>query len=773
MLRLPAIPDEGFNNFLAEAVVMVGPEISHSWLWEIWERHGHRLPDALAQLTESRLRRNIRTSGGAQRRSSSGTPGSSGTSSAQCDDARVQSAAGSPRQTTRVTLPGSEAAAAGDDVADAFVETSDQEGFVPAATVGENIQVLARFRPMSEQEIESQGERECVEFGDNGTSCVLAIESPQAEVEFAFSRVFQPMASQEDVYEAVSPTILSVVNGINASILAYGQTGSGKTHTMMGPNGAKSLIDGVFDDPQLGIIPRALLELQNHASRSEGAVSLRVSYIEIYQEKVRDLLTIVKAQDKLKGQQVSGITSDNDRGLFLPDVVELPVESAREAMEIMQKGNKYRTKACTKMNQESSRSHAIFVVSVENNADPVNRKFAQLYLVDLAGSERADKTGVWGKQLDEAKIINKSLLALGQVIVNLSEKASHIPYRDSKLTRVLQNVLGGNSRTTLICAASPHPDNANESLSTLRFGNRASRIRNETRMNIVLDPKELKKQLDKAKMEIEELKRENAILRQEQRSANPPATQVCEAVSPPSVTDSRRNTSAANVKTPPVIPAPHAPAVPIPAWTAASNSGVGEQFASGQQLSELIAERLFTRQLLPSFICPLTGSVMREPMCAADGATYERSAIERVMRQSGRMPSTSPVTGKMLASKALVQNSVLKLLIASNLKALPPPEVRIPAFAKVSIYLLDHIFMFLGGRALGQAQRSSRDFFAVGAAPRLWAHLVQVELGRTCGKEEDARKTYAGNALAHFEGIMRNGKSAPLASRGLRLVNLG
>jgi len=145
---------------------------------------------------------------------------------------------------------------------------------------------------------------------------------------------------------------------------------------------------------------------------------------------------------------------------------------------------------------------------VENHADPVNRKFAQLYLVDLAGSERADKTGVWGKQLDEAKIINKSLLSLGQVIVALSEKAAHIPYRDSKLTRVLQNVLGGNSRTTLICAASPHPDNANESLSTLRFGNRASRIRNETRMNIVLDPKELKKQLDQAKAEIEKCRKD-------------------------------------------------------------------------------------------------------------------------------------------------------------------------------------------------------------------------------------------------------------------------
>merc|ERR1719230_2335290 len=120
----------------------------------------------------------------------------------------------------------------------------------------------------------------------------------------------------------------------------------------------------------------------------------------------------------------------------------------------MKQGNKNRTKSSTEMNQVSSRSHAIFVVSVCNSVDPVNRKFAQLYLVDLAGAERVEKTGVWGKQLEEAKLINKSLLSLGQVIVKLSEKASHIPYRDSLLTRLLQNALGGNARTTLICTTS-------------------------------------------------------------------------------------------------------------------------------------------------------------------------------------------------------------------------------------------------------------------------------------------------------------------------------
>jgi hypothetical protein len=637
---------------------------------------------------------------------------------------------------------------------------------------GENIQVMARFRPMSDQEFESQGERECVEFGDEGNSCVLAVEQPKCEVEFTFNRVFQPMASQSDVYEAVSPIVMSVINGINSSILAYGQTGSGKTHTMMGPQGAKALINGDFDDAELGVIPRALLELQDHAQRSDGAVSLYVSYIEIYQEKVHDLLKVVKSHTGSHGQKIDGITEDLDKALHLPDVVQMPVQSARDALELMQRGNKYRTKASTQMNHDSSRSHALFIVSVSNDSDPANRKFAQLYLVDLAGSERADKTGVWGKQLDEAKIINKSLLALGQVIVSLSEKAAHIPYRDSKLTRILQNVLGGNSRTAMICAVSPHPDNANESLSTLRFGSRASKIRNEARMNIVLDAKELKKQLDKAHEEIADLKRENATLRQSITS--PPVHASSPSVSMPSQLPPHNSTEVQPSGAYPTQVKQLEKSETIVAQRKhvdSSDRHVNHQaespdFCEQGEVStqHMIAQRLFARKLLPALICPLTQEVMRDPVCAADGATYEREAFERHVRQAGRMPAMSPVTGKLLPSKQFVANVILKQLITSNVQDLPPQRARFSSFAKVSIYLLDHIFSFCNGKALCLAQQVCKDFLAVGSEKRLWAQLVRAELGHL-DNEEDPRQQY----IKYAAQVIKHKPSLPQC-KGLTLV---
>lgn len=820
--------DDGFADFLAQATAIGGPDVCHNSLSEIWERQGRNLDAALGQFMESRSARTGPHSGG-RRSSSRSSLRSRGSDSGQSDAGKrdtsrsepgkhyldVAAAAGkrepcdigkgSASVAVRKFLATPELNATHD------VQTPVEAASAPAAaeSLGENITVLARFRPMNEQEIESQGERECVEFSEDGRSCVLAIEQPKAEVEFTFSRVFQPMSSQEDIYEVVSPTISSVINGINSSIIAYGQTGSGKTHTMMGPNGAKALIDGQFDDPERGLIPRALLELQTHAWQSEGAVTLRVSYIEIYQEKVRDLLKVVKsAEGGPHGQRIDGITEDKEKGLFLPDVVDMPVGSAKEAMEIMQKGNKFRTKAATKMNEDSSRSHAIFVISVANNTDPANRKIAQLYLVDLAGSERADKTGVWGKQLDEAKLINKSLLALGQVIVSLSEKSSHVPYRDSKLTRILQNALGGNSRTALICAVSPHPDNANESLSTLRFGSRASRIRNEARMNIVLDPKELKKQLDKARSDIEELKREkaelkreNEALRQERQAehsvAERPQIRTCAPVDAakaqkssgpaallhaaprrPEVPDQlarsvlELNASSERAGSAPAIspnppPASKPPSAIPPARVAATPparvaAAIGA--ASPVDLEELVAQQLFTRQLMPSLLCPVTGAVMREPVCATDGASYERSAIERLMKQAGRMPAMSPVTGRSFPSKQVVPNAVLQQIISVQLPNLPPLEARISDFARVSCYLLDHILTFCNGRTLGQSQKVCKDFYAVGCAPRLWDALLRNEFGDAGGQEE-ARQRYGARAV-------RPRRNAPLPSCGLRLVGL-
>lgn len=619
----------------------------------------------------------------------------------------------------------------------------------------ENIRVMARFRPLSDRESKENPDVQCVEFGADGRSCTLAVERSKTEHVFQFNRVFEPIASQEDVYEAAGRTIVeSVIHGFNGAIIAYGQTGSGKTHTMMGPRGARSLIDGEFDDPELGIVPRALLELQAHAQRSEGAVQLRVAYVEIYQEHIIDLLTVVKSQKQPAALTMRG---DVDRSLWLPEVTETPVQSAREAMEVMRTGNKRRTKASTEMNSDSSRSHAVFIVSVTNSIDPTKRKFAQLYLVDLAGSERTEKTEVWGKQLEEAKLINRSLLALGQVIWNLSIQAKHIPYRDSKLTRLLQNCLGGNARTCLVCTASPHPANAPESLSTLRFGDRASKIRNDARMNIALDAAELKRLLQKANAELTELRGAYLHLEGEHAAA-------CAALA-----DKRRGGAVPPGALSPMTSASVLAAQPGSDISFVVSSGGEETAASSQLILELIARRLFARDLLPSLVCPLTRAVMRDPVCAADGSTYERSAIGQLIRQAGRMPAMSPATGRPLQSKQLVANVVLRQLITRLMPDLPPLEGRISEFSLLSVYLIEHILSYVNGTSLGTSQVACRDFLAVGSKPALWEAVVVAELGinateANVGGKVDPREQYVRKRMASLCAT-----KSPVTSSGLRL----
>jgi len=689
---------DAFRDFAAQAARLTGEDVDLDWLEGVWRDHGCDTEAAMGYLTECKLRHKLRS-------------GSSSASDSSAGEANAAGVAASP-------LPA-------------------------AAAAAENIQVIARFRPVSDAEAARDADLQVVEFGDDGQTCMLTVENREAE--FAFNRVFEPMAAQDDVYEtAARPIIHSVINGVNGAIIAYGQTGSGKTHTMMGPRGAQALIDGDFDDSELGLVPRALLELQAHARQSEGAVQLRVSYVEVYQERIIDLLSVVKPSSQ-RGRQIQ---KHKETGLWVSEVVETPVESAREALEIMRTGNKRRTKASTEMNQDSSRSHAIFIVTVTNATDATSQRFAQLYLADLAGSERVGKTHVSGKQLDEAKNINKSLLALSQVITNLSIGAKHVPYRDSKLTRLLQNCLGGNARTCIICTASPHPDNACESLSTLRFGARASKIRNETRTNIALDAKALKKELDKARAEIAELRRDNARL---SLLAQPSGALVAsDALAAP-----RRS---------PIEVSKVSFAEPTADFEATPLSAAPD---SSQQILELIARRLFTRELMPSFICPITRAVMRDPVCATDGSTYERSAIERLARQAGRMPAMSPVTGRPLPSKQVIPNTVLKQLIASQLPNLPPLEARVSEFCTVSVYLLEHMLSFLNGRSLGNAQVACSDFLAVGSKPTLWAPLVVADFGIR-EAQDDPRQCYAATALRQFSTRTKS-RPAP-TSGGLRLL---
>lgn len=300
------------------------------------------------------------------------------------------------------------------------------------------------------------------------------------------------MASrQTDVFDySIRPTVDDILNGYNGTVFAYGQTGAGKSYTMMGAD--------IDDDVAKGIIPRIVEQIFASilASPSNIEYTVRVSYMEIYMERIRDLL--VPQNDNLP------VHEEKNRGVYVKGLLEVYVSSVEEVYEVMRRGGNARAVSATNMNQESSRSHSIFVITVtQKNVETGSMKSGQLFLVDLAGSEKVGKTGASGQTLEEAKKINKSLSALGMVINALTDgKSSHIPYRDSKLTRILQESLGGNSRTTLIINCSPSSYNDAETLSTLRFGMRAKTIKNKAKVNAELSPAELKAMLKKAQGQV-------------------------------------------------------------------------------------------------------------------------------------------------------------------------------------------------------------------------------------------------------------------------------
>ncbi|OOO08214.1 Kinesin, motor region domain protein [Aspergillus oryzae] len=347
--------------------------------------------------------------------------------------------------------------------------------------------LVARFRPQNKVELSSGGEP-IVEF-ENEQSC--QISSKEGTGSFTFDRVFPMNSKQTDIFDfSIRPTVDDILNGYNGTVFAYGQTGAGKSYTMMGSD--------IDDDIGKGIIPRIVEQIFASILTSPSNIeyTVRVSYMEIYMERIRDLL--VPQNDNLP------VHEEKSRGVYVKGLLEVYVSSVQEVYEVMRRGGTARAVAATNMNQESSRSHSIFVITVtQKNLETGSAKSGQLFLVDLAGSEKVGKTGASGQTLEEAKKINKSLSALGMVINALTDgKSTHIPYRDSKLTRILQESLGGNSRTTLIINCSPSSYNDAETISTLRFGVRAKAIKNKAKVNAELSPAELKQLLRKAQSQV-------------------------------------------------------------------------------------------------------------------------------------------------------------------------------------------------------------------------------------------------------------------------------
>eukprot|EP01129_Flabellula_baltica_P005796 TRINITY_DN2124_c0_g1_i1.p1 TRINITY_DN2124_c0_g1~~TRINITY_DN2124_c0_g1_i1.p1 ORF type:complete len:1152 (-),score=318.71 TRINITY_DN2124_c0_g1_i1:270-3683(-) len=343
-----------------------------------------------------------------------------------------------------------------------------------------NVKVICRFRPINKREMKEGDSTNAstVEIQDD-FSCVVSGGKVRTPLVFTFDYLFHGDCRQEDVYTyAARDTLIDVFHGYNGTIFAYGQTGAGKTFTMFGPS--------IEDHEMKGIIPRCVDHLFEHIGEDETETefTIKCSFLEIYKENIRDLLN-PGGNGKLKVRETPS------RGVWVQDLTEIPVTSEDEIFQLLNIGEQSRSVAKTDMNDASSRSHSLFMITLIQKKTDGSVISGKLNLADLAGSEKVGKTGAKGETLEEAKKINQSLSALGNCINALTTNSQHIPYRNSKLTFILRESLGGTSKTTLIIACSSHSFNMEETISTLNFGKRAKSIQNQVTVNQERSAKEL------------------------------------------------------------------------------------------------------------------------------------------------------------------------------------------------------------------------------------------------------------------------------------------
>ncbi|KZT67731.1 kinesin-domain-containing protein [Daedalea quercina L-15889] len=439
------------------------------------------------------------------------------------------------------------------------VEAQDQEqpappvrsARTPASTSAQdeaetNIQVVIRCRRRSDREIEENSPIIVTTNGPKGKDITIEAAAPVSSLgvvtlpptrTYPFDTVFGPEADQALVYhEVVNPMLDEVLMGYNCTLFAYGQTGTGKTFTMQGDLSTTPMGN---PSPQAGMIPRVLFRLFHHLESSSSDYSVKISFIELYNEELRDLLAPELAapvgsmqpmgmgtQKDTSGQGNLKIFDDaSKKGVFIQGLEEACVKDTADALALLTKGSQRRQIAATKFNDHSSRSHSVFSITVHTKETSSMGddllKVGKLNLVDLAGSENIGRSGAENKRAREAGMINQSLLTLGRVINALVDRSSHVPYRESKLTRLLQDSLGGRTKTCIIATISPARSNMEETLSTLDYAIRAKSIRNRPEVNQRMTRNSLLKEyvaeIERLKADVLAAREKNGIFFAEER----------------------------------------------------------------------------------------------------------------------------------------------------------------------------------------------------------------------------------------------------------------
>ncbi|KAM6105803.1 kinesin-like protein KIF11 [Pterocles gutturalis] len=379
---------------------------------------------------------------------------------------------------------------------------------------GKNIQVVVRCRPFNASEYKANcyAVVDCDQARKEVSVRTGGVTDKASRKTYTFDMVFGAQAKQIDIYRSVvCPILDEVIMGYNCTVFAYGQTGTGKTFTMEGERSPNEEYTWE-EDPLAGIIPRTLHQIFEKLTANGTEYSVKVSLLEIYNEELFDLLN----PNPDVGEKLQVFDDPrNKRGVVIRGLEEVSVHNKNEVYHILERGAARRTTAATYLNAYSSRSHSVFLITIHMKEATVDGeelvKIGKLNLVDLAGSENIGRSGAVDKRAREAGNINQSLLTLGRVITALVERAPHVPYRESKLTRILQDSLGGRTKTLIIATVSPASINLEETLSTLEYAHRAKNIMNKPEVNQKLTKKALIKEYTE---EIERLKRELTAARE-------------------------------------------------------------------------------------------------------------------------------------------------------------------------------------------------------------------------------------------------------------------